>query len=60
MDLRCVDCDSGYYTAARFARDLTCSKCGGRLVVVPDRDRALIDANEASAPAVTDAPAPAP
>ncbi len=36
-----MDCDSGYYTAARFARDLKCAKCGGKLMVVPDPETAL-------------------
>ncbi|MBA3304580.1 MAG: hypothetical protein H0U25_01455 [Thermoleophilaceae bacterium] len=58
MDLRCVDCDSGYYTAARFARDLECAKCGGKLVVVPDPETALADPEEPSTPAAALAQVP--
>ena len=50
MDLRCTGCDSAYYTAARFTRELTCTKCGARLLAVSDRTRALIEAGEAPPP----------
>jgi hypothetical protein len=53
-----LECDSGYYTAARFARDLECAKCGGELVVVPDGDTPLSDGDEPSALAAALAPAP--
>lgn len=62
MDLQCVQCEARYYTAARFVRNLECSECGGRLVPVPDRDRALISADDAApaqrAPSENAAPVP--
>ncbi len=53
MDLLCVECHAGYYTAGRFARDLECSACGGALVVNPAADGALVDA-DSSSPVVTE------
>ena len=53
VDLLCVNCQAGYYTAGRFVRNMKCSKCGGALAVVPERDREAIDADtDTASPAI--------
>jgi len=56
-----VDCQAGYYTAGRFVRDMKCSECGGALAVVPEGDRAEVEADPVDAdPVDTDPDAASP